>query len=413
MKSVSRMALGVALAVGSFSLMATQPAEAQRNKQAEQPQMKFSKEERAALSPLQTAVDAKDWAAFAAALPAAQAAAQSANAKYAVARFQLDWGVATNNVQAQTQAIDGLIASGVPQGEGLIVLYQNQGALAVQANNNQKAETAFARLIELQPGNLDAMISLATVKLSLKKPQEAVALVDRAIAGRTATGGAVPESWYRYALKLAFDGKMGPQSIKMGRALVSAYPTTENWRDVLLVYRETNPLDKEANLDLYRLMRAAKALSGERDWFEFAETLQNSGFPGEAKAVLEEGASMKMIDLNKAAFRELLRKATQSSAGDRGSLSAAQTKAMAASTGTLALSTANAYFGYGDYAQAATLYRAAISKGGVDVNLANTRLGMALALAGNKADAEAAFRSVSGARTELAAYWMAWLARRA
>ena len=59
--------------------------------------------------------------------------------------------------------------------------------------------------------------------------------------------------------------------------------------------------------------------------------------------------------------------------------------------------TADAYYGYGQYAKAAALYRAALQKGGEDPNLVNLRLGIALAQAGNRAEAETAFRAVTGA----------------
>ena len=71
---------------------------------------------------------------------------------------------------------------------------------------------------------------------------------------------------------------------------------------------------------------------------------------------------------------------------------------------------ADAYFSYGQYAQAAELYRAALQKG-ADANLANTRLGAALALAGQRAEAEAAFRAVTGPRAELAQFWLLWLSQ--
>ena len=51
----------------------------------------------------------------------------------------------------------------------------------------------------------------------------------------------------------------------------------------------------------------------------------------------------------------------------------------------------------------------ALQKGGQDVNLVNTRLGAALALAGQRAEAEAAFRLVTGPRAELAQLWLFWL----
>jgi hypothetical protein len=73
---------------------------------------------------------------------------------------------------------------------------------------------------------------------------------------------------------------------------------------------------------------------------------------------------------------------------------------------------ADVYAGYRDYAKAADLYRVALQKGGVDANLVNTRLGIALAMGGQRADAEAAFGKVAGVRAPLANLWRAWLAMR-
>jgi tetratricopeptide (TPR) repeat protein len=418
MKSVSRFALGATLLLGAASVLAGAPAEAKKKAppaaaaQPGQRQYTFSKEERAALLPVETAVNAKDWVAAKAALPAAQAAAQGTDARYLLANKLLAIGIGTQDEALQAQAIDAIIASGGAPATDLRDLYYNQGALALKAGNRQKAEAAFTRQTEVAPNDADALVNLAQVKNDLRKPQEAVQLIERAIALKKAAGQTADESWYKYALKLAYDGKMTPQAIRLGRELVGTYPTAVNWRDSLLIYREVTNLDKSASLDLMRLMRASGALSGERDWFDFAYELDSGGLPGEAKAVLEEGSRLKMVDLNKSAFRELLRTASGRIAGDRASLPGEATRALAAANGTAALKTADAFLGYGDYAKAVELYRAALQKGSVDAGLANTRLGIALALAGNRAEAEAAFRAVSGARAELASYWLAWLARR-
>jgi hypothetical protein len=79
----------------------------------------------------------------------------------------------------------------------------------------------------------------------------------------------------------------------------------------------------------------------------------------------------------------------------------------------MALRIAEGYFGHGDHAKAAELYRLALQKGGVDANLVNTRLGIALAMSGRRPEAEAAFKAVTGARAGLASYWMLWLSQRA
>jgi hypothetical protein len=54
------------------------------------------------------------------------------------------------------------------------------------------------------------------------------------------------------------------------------------------------------------------------------------------------------------------------------------------------------------------MYRIALQKGG-DPAVVNTRLGIALARAGQKAEADAAFKAVpAGTRGQLAQLWMAW-----
>ena len=52
---------------------------------------------------------------------------------------------------------------------------------------------------------------------------------------------------------------------------------------------------------------------------------------------------------------------------------------MAAPTGREARIAGDTFYGYGEYAQAAELYRAALQKGGEDANLLNIRLGASLA----------------------------------
>jgi tetratricopeptide (TPR) repeat protein len=418
MKSVSRIALGIALVLGGASV-ATAPAAAKKKPDAPaqpaQRSFNLSKEERAALLPVQTAVTAKDWATAQAGLPAALAAAQSPDARYAVGRFQLEIGLGTNNVAMQAQGLDNLVASGQVPATELPVIIRNQGVLANNAGDKAKAETAFARVVELSPNDPEALISLAQVKNDLKKPKEAVQLISHAIEMKRAAGQTVDESWYKYALKLAFDGRRDPAlsqaSMSLSRQLVAAYPTKENWRDALLIFRDTSSLDPAAELDVLRFMRASGALAGERDWFDLADGLYRAGNYGEAKAVLDDGVAKRMIDPKKAAFAELFRLTNARLAGDRASLGGEETKAMAAATGVSALKIGDAYYGYGENAKAIALYRAALAKGGVDANLVNTRLAMALLASGDRAGAETVFKSLTGARGDLGGFWLAWLAR--
>ena len=418
MVSAFRTALSATLMLGGALAAVSQAPAAARKKPPEpqvQPavpgarQYRLSKEEREAIAPLQAAVNAKNWAAAAAALPAAQSGASGSDARYIVASLQFRMAIETRSQAMQTQAIDALIASGGASQTELAALLQNQAALAAAGGSNPRSEAAFARLLQVDPNNAEAMKDLARIKSDLRKSFEAVTLLDRAIAIREAAGQRPPEGWYIFALRLAVDGKMTAQAAKLSRALVAAYPTKENWRDAVLAYLDLGQPNDPAALDAWRLMRAAGALAGERDYMQFAQAADGAGLAAEAKAVLDEGVARRMVDPGKAGFKELIAASGRKAASERAGLAGREAAAVAAPAGTAALAAGDAFFGYGDYAKAASLYRAAVLKGGVDAALANIRLGSALALGGQRVEAEAPLRAVAGAGSDLAGLWLVWL----
>ena len=70
------------------------------------------------------------------------------------------------------------------------------------------------------------------------------------------------------------------------------------------------------------------------------------------------------------------------------------------------------FYGLGEYAKAVELYRQAMGKPGVDNNIANLHIGMALAASGDKAGATQAFNAVTGPRAGAAKYWLMFLQSR-
>lgn len=415
MKSIT-FSVALALVAGSAAFAA--PAFAQKKQEApkdvapEGRKFNLSKEERAAIAPLQAAVVAKDMAKAATLLPAAQAAAKGADAKYIVANLQLQMVAGGTDYAAQAAAVEAMVQSGGVPAADLPKLYRGLAALYTNMKQPERAATALQRIAELEPNSTDAVLMLAEARARENKPAEAISLIEKAITTAKASGQTVPENWYKRALKFAYEGKLPGQTIKLSRDLVAAYPTPDNWRDALTIYRQQANLDKAAETDVLRLLRAAKGMKGDSDFLTLASHLNDAGFPGESKAVIDEGVQRNLISANKEYFRALLGSTSGRISADRASLPSTETKAMAAANGKLALSTADAFYGYGDYAKAAALYRAALQKGGIDNNVANTRLGAALALAGQRAEAEAALKAVTGPRADIAAFWLLWLSQR-
>jgi tetratricopeptide (TPR) repeat protein len=386
--------------------------------------LSLSRDERTALQALELAARGTDRAAQDAALAAARAAAQSEDARHAFAHYQLEIALGRQDAQLSATAVNALVSTGAP-GHEMPSLLASQARTAFFQGEVPQAERLLARAVQLEPDNTQLVADHAQLKAAIgmallrggRRPeaqtqfQEAVELLQRAIQLQQAAGQAVPESWYQRATALASDYSI-PQRVTLARALVTAYPTHINWRDALHVYRQAVQPDPALDLDIRRLLRAAGGLSGERDYLEFAQALNRAELAGEEKAVLEEGVARGMLSASEAVVRQMTTANTRRATTARSGLARARTQALAAATGAAARAAGDSHFGFGEYATAAELYRAALEKGGEDPNLVNTRLGAALAMAGQRAEAEAALRAVTGPRADLAAFWLAWLARR-
>jgi Flp pilus assembly protein TadD len=116
------------------------------------------------------------------------------------------------------------------------------------------------------------------------------------------------------------------------------------------------------------------------------------------------------VNKSSRAVAERLTDANNKIPSDKASVVNDEKRAAGAADGRLAANTGSAYLAYGDYAKAIDLFRLAQKKGGIDADVVNTRIGIALTRAGQKDAARAAFQAVSGAaRKEVAQFWLLWL----
>src|SRR5205085_1330448 len=168
--------------------------------------------------------------------------------------------------------------------------------------------------------------------------------------------------------------------------------------------------DLEGTLDLLRLMQAAGALTSPADYVMFVESAAEQNNFTEAQAVVDAGIAAKVINPSSAEFRDIVAGVRAKQKASAAELAAA---AKSATSGIALMQIGERFYGMGDYAQAADLFRQAKGKGGVDNDLANLHLGMALARAGDKAGATAALNAVSGARADIAKLWVAYLQQKA
>lgn len=386
--------------VGVFSpVFAQQPPQERR--------YVFSAEAKQPIRDLNAAVTAKDFGRFAQLVAAAEAVARSTDEKYVVAKLRLQHAMDTKDAAGQLAAAKAVLASGGADPAETALLRNHLAVKAGEAGDWAAAEAELARLVAANPNDLDSVVNLARTKLELKKDGEAFEYLQRAIALTKSAGKQPDEAWYRKSLEIAHARKDRVSALQLSRDVLAAFPTKANLRNRIIVYRENAAFDAEASLDLLRLARAAQMLEGARGYVALAEALNEAGYPGEAKSALEEGRQLGIVQGNVDAAPLAI--ASQRVAEDVATLPQFAAAARSHEKGGPAAKAANAYWGYGKYPEAAELYRLALRKGGVDADLVNMRLGMALAHGGNKGEAAAAFKAVGGARAELASLWLAWL----
>lgn len=361
---------------------------------------------------LQAAVTAKNTAAIPALVAAAQAKAKTKDDRYVISQLQFRAAVDANDNPAIMTAIEGVLASGVLPAKDAMQFHLNLGKLRYNAKEYDKAGAALEEALKLDPANIEATITLAENRNSQGRTAEGVALIQKAIATRIAAGQKPEENWYKRAVKLSYDAKLAT-SAAIAREWVAAYPSPKNWRDTIRIYQTTSGLADASLLDSMRLARVTGGLTGDNDYFRYSNSLVSQGLPGEAKAVLEQGFAANAISRTNPSLAPLYTLATSRSQGDRASLAATATAARAAADARKAMVTGEAYYGYGDYTQAADMFRVALTKSGVDKDLANLRLGMALAAAGDKAGATAALNAAGGAQADIAKLWLTYLAQKA
>ena len=364
----------------------------------------ISKEAQKAIVELQNAVNANDTANIPAKIAAAQAVAKTTDDKYFIAINQVKAAVAANDATALKAGVEAMEASGGSDPADLSARYTDLGKRLQTAGQLDAAAQAYQKAVGFDGNNPSTLALFASLREKQGQKADAVSLMQRSFAASKAKGVKVAENNFKFAAGLAYNMR-SPAAVDIAREWISAYPSTTSWRDGLRIYRDISGAKGAQLADTMRLARAANALSGESDYFALANALVSDGALVEAKAALAEASKASGVDVSKQSFKGLAVQAAKAPAA--AALNASAKAALAGGNGAAIISAGDALYGAGSYTEAAALYRAAVPK---DANLANLRLGMALARAGDKPGAEAALNAVTGPNQSLARFWLLWVA---
>jgi tetratricopeptide (TPR) repeat protein len=387
---------------------AVQPAQAapQAAAQGAQPKITLSKKAAKAILDLQTAVKANDVANIPAKLAAAQAVAETKDDRYAVGKLELDAALASKNNTQAIAAADAIAASGFLEPGKAAELYDSIGVQVYNAKQYDQAAALFQKAAALTPQSPEPLKLLAEARNSQGQRAEGAAALLKALQLSAAAGQKPEEALYKRAVGMAYDAR-SPSAVELGRQWAAAYPSPDSWHNAIAIYRNLDNPDPAAALDILRLARATDSLQGTGDYHIYAFEAANQANYGEAKSLIAEGIAAGKIKASDPIVQEIQGVLKGKSAPTAAELAAAE---QGAKVPTAFLHVGDRYYGAGNYQKAADLYREALGKG-ADANLANLRLGEALARAGDKAGATAALNKVGGSLADIAKFWLIYVQR--
>jgi tetratricopeptide (TPR) repeat protein len=408
MKLITTTAALALLAVSGPALAQSQPAPKSGGGLVTH-QPKLSSDAAKAILDLQSAVSKNDTASIPAKVAAAKAAAKTPDDRYAIGIMELKAANASKDQAGLATGLQDMLSSGSVKPEEQIGLYDALAQTYTNLKQSDKAADAYQHLIQLEPNSVDAVAGLAEARIAAGQPAAALPLLQQGIKMQQAGGQKAPEAWYKRAVSVAYDAQ-SPMALDLAREWVSAYPSTDSWRNSIAIYRNLSHPDVEGTLDLFRLMQATGSMSTAGDYALFAESSADQMNYNEAQAVIDAGIAAHTVDASNPQFRDII-----SGLKSKPKATAADLEAALKMSPTPAnvLRIGDRYYGMGDYAKAAAVYRQVLGQPGVDADVANLHLGMALARAGDKAGATAALNAVGGTRAAIAKFWLTYVQQHA
>ena len=376
---------------------------------------KYSDKFIATAGPLQTALgkvpkgqkpDAATLESLKKQLDASIAAASTPDDKNAAGGFAVSIGSMAGDTKIQSVGVHLLLDSGKAAADQVPKLHYYIGSFAYQDKDYATAESELKVAINGGYKSADVLTMLAETQFAVNRTSDGLASLQQAIDAQKASGQPVPDGWYIRGMQMADTAKLTAPSAELAAQLVAAYPTTLNWTYAIDRLRVSSQYPPREMLDLMRLMGRTNSYATSNDYLEYVDLADPHRLPGEVRDVINAGVAAGKVNANSVSVADALATATKLIPADKASLPEAYRRAHEASaTGSYAMQTGSALLGYGDTAKAIELYQLALTKPGVDVNVAYTRLGIAQSDAGDYAGAQASFAKVTGVRQPLARLW--------
>jgi len=195
------------------------------------------------------------------------------------------------------------------------------------------------------------------------------------------------------------------------RRLVTYYPTTEYWQE-LITHTVAQPgFSDRLLLDMYRLKAATATIDNASEYEDAAQLALAAGLPGEAQQYVDQGYAKGLLGAGARAAKDKALKAVIAGkiTEDKRTQAEGERAAAQRKSGDALVATGLNYVGYGEYEKGIALIRQGIAKGQLkQAGDAMLHLGYAQMRAGRTDDARASFKNVTAqdGSASLAQLWM-------
>lgn len=353
-------------------------------------------------------------------LDQAFAAASTPDDKFVAGQFAVNLGAIAKDPSIQLRGLKAMIESGKPEGQDMAKYNYFAGSISYQQKDYASAEKYLQAAVDQKFSGADVGGLLAETYFADNKPAQGLDALKSAIAAKQAAGAQAPENWYKRGMSVAYQNKMGPQAIEWAQMLVKADPSPLNWLNAGQITREFAGTDytNQESLDLGRLLLRAGALKNDpkfvaREYVDYVQAADPRRLPGEVVKVINAGIADGALSTSDTFVSDSLAQAKGRIPADKASLVGLESDARKAASGVTAMAAGDAFLSYDQPAKAEEMYQLALTKGGVETERVETRLGIAQVDEGKYADAEATFGKITGPRKQLADLWTIYAEQKA
>jgi tetratricopeptide (TPR) repeat protein len=259
------------------------------------------------------------------------------------------------------------------------------GASGGKLANDYRAGHWSAVISDAGEGGLSAndMAAVATAYYKLGRNAECVRYI------KNHFGNGASDIVLKIQMACAFGAGDDASQTEALEQLVARSQTPEYWGQLLKSAQRTRGLRDPQSIDIYRLKLRTGTIATADEYLTLAKLALAGGFAAEAMAVEQKGIDAKVLTGD--SVNRLMAMTKGQMAADKAGTPQGLAVAQKAPTGDALVKLGEDLWGMGKFPEAISAIQAGIAKDKTDVDLANTRLGMAYLGAGQKDSALRAF----------------------